>query len=298
MLGSLFPESQVEEAKEKDKKTCKKRKEKFYARRKTKEREIRVGDEVLMKDEKYSKKVPFDLNPLKVMKSKEGQITMERKGKTYKMNQNKVVRLPKRPVHLQTGCEDSNKDLEVESDSDVDLNMMDTADVVMIPVPILREEVDVDVWQWEEMLDSDDSEGGWVAVRGKEEEEGENEAEENGNGMETSADVEEDYESAREEEIEEHDDVLEEDVNDCAARVCKRPVFSKSEKKLRWVGCSVCDSWVHYPCLKLSQKEIKELDRSYTKYVCERCGGEKVEIDDYSRLSPRQKGERKKLARL
>ena len=60
----------------------------------------------------------------------------------------------------------------------------------------------------------------------------------------------------------------------------------------------MCDSWVYYPCLKLSQKEIKELDRSYTKYVCERCGGEKVEIDDYSRLSPRQKGERKKLARL
>ena len=93
-------------------------------------------------------------------------------------------------------------------------------------------------------------------------------------------------------------DVSEEDLSYCAALMCKKPGFSKSKKELRWVGYSKCDSWVHYSCLRLSQKEIKELDRSYTKYVCIGCGGEKIEIDDYSRLSPKQRGERKRIARL
>ena len=91
---------------------------------------------------------------------------MERKGKIYRRNQNKVVCLPKRPVHLQTGHEDLH--MEFESDSDVELNLIDMMEV-LVPAPVQREEIVEDGLNWDEVLDSDDSEGGWVAVGGRRE---------------------------------------------------------------------------------------------------------------------------------
>ena len=37
-------------------------------------------------------------------------------------------------------------------------------------------------------------------------------------------------------------------------------------------------------CLRLSRKDIKEQDKSNTWYVCQRCGGERVEVKDYSKM--------------
>ena len=148
---------------------------------------------------------------------------------------------------------------------------------------------------WEEVLDSDDTEGGWVTVGG------EGEAGREEETMEMSSDIEEEIGESNdvmEEEIGESNDVVEEDLNDCAAVVCKMPGYAHPNKELKWVCCKVCNGWIHFPCLRLSGKDIKELDKSYTQYVCERCGGERVEVENYSRLSPKQKSEKKRLARL
>ena len=73
------PDFQLKAAKEKDSKTRKKRKEDFDAKRRTKEVDINIGDNVLIKtDKKYSSNPPFDTNHLTVTNKKKGQITMKR----------------------------------------------------------------------------------------------------------------------------------------------------------------------------------------------------------------------------
>ena len=150
-------------------------------RRITRKMEIGIGDKVLMKKYgKYSNKVLVDLRPLEVTGNSERQITMKRKEKGYKRNQNKVVLLPNRWKHLQTGKEELDEKVEIESDSDVELNLLENEETVEVPVvmvemlrerdyPVIVESVeDEDGSYWEVMLDSDNTEGGWIAIGGEE----------------------------------------------------------------------------------------------------------------------------------
>ena len=212
-------------------------------RRKTRKMEIGIGDKVLMKKYgKYSNKVPVDLRPLEVTGNSERQITMKRKEKGYKRNQNKVVLLPNRWKHLQTGKEELDEKVEIESDSDVELNLLENEETVEVPVvmvemlrerdyPVIVESVeDEDGSYWEVMLDSDNMEGGWIAIG--EEERTEVEDVEETEIVNESGEVG-GNENVVDQEIGETYNVVEEDMNDCVTVVCKKPGYTHSKKKLK-----------------------------------------------------------------
>ena len=201
-------------------------------RRKTRKMEIGIGDKVLMKKYgKYSNKVLVDLRPLEVTGNSERQITMKRKEKGYKRNQNKVVLLPNRLKHLKTGKEELDEKVEIESDLDVELNLLDNEETVEVPMvmveiprerdyPVIVESVeDEDGSYWEVMLDIDNTEGGWNAIGGEERTEVEDVEE-----TEIVIELGEvgGNENVVDQYIGEMDNVVEEDINDSVTMVCKK----------------------------------------------------------------------------
>ena len=108
----------LQEAKQKDRETREKRKEKFDKRKTAKERDIKEGDRVLVAQKKTTTKPPFDPKPYKVTEVKGSQIVVERGDKTRVRNMGKVKLLKPRPdrlqlrVHHNTPHEESSDDEE------------------------------------------------------------------------------------------------------------------------------------------------------------------------------------------
>ena len=142
-----------------------------------------------------------------------------------------MVLLPNRWKHLQTGKEELDEKVEIESDSDVELNLLENEETVEVPVvmvemlrerdyPVIVESVeDEDGSYWEVMLDSDNMEGGWIAIG--EEERTEVEDVEETEIVNESGEVG-GNENVVDQYIGEMDNVVEEDINDSVTMVCKK----------------------------------------------------------------------------
>ena len=86
----LRGEEDLKKTKLNDEKSRLDRKEKFDARKKTVEVEIRVGDTVLVQQTKITTKPPFDPNPYTVIEVNGTQAVLEREGRTSKRSFNKL----------------------------------------------------------------------------------------------------------------------------------------------------------------------------------------------------------------
>ena len=103
------------EAREKDAKTREERKIKLDKRRRGKEIEYRIGDQVMIKQKKTTIKPPFDPKPYTVTEVEGMQVTAERGNKIRVRNKAKWKLVKERPARLQPAPRES---LEEDSDED------------------------------------------------------------------------------------------------------------------------------------------------------------------------------------
>ena len=80
-----------------------KRKAKEYAdkRRRAKDREVKVGDKILITQDKSTIRQPFDPNPYEVTKVSHAQVTAERNGRKKVRNMGKCKIVKERPGYLK-----------------------------------------------------------------------------------------------------------------------------------------------------------------------------------------------------
>ena len=80
-------------------------KQKQYFDRRAKEKTIKVGDNILVKQRKSTTQPPYDPSPYKVTKVKGNQISADRHGKRRIRDKNQIKLLPSRPITLTPSWE-------------------------------------------------------------------------------------------------------------------------------------------------------------------------------------------------
>ena len=91
----------LQEARQKDKETRLVRKEKLDKRKTAREKEVKVGDRVLLSQRKSTIKPPYDPKPYEVVEMKGTQVVAERGSKRRIRNLGKVKVLTERPEYLK-----------------------------------------------------------------------------------------------------------------------------------------------------------------------------------------------------
>ena len=127
MQVKLNPEADLEEAREKDKETRLERKEKRDKRKTAREKNIQIGDKVLIAQRKTTTKPPYDPKAYEVVDIKGTQITASRGSKTRVRNMAKVKVLKERPKRLQCSAKHTTS-MEDKSDEEDWLDIMPRQD--------------------------------------------------------------------------------------------------------------------------------------------------------------------------
>ena len=104
-------DSKLQEARLKDQETRADRKNKLDLRKTAKNKEISVGDKVLVSQRKSTTKPPYDPKPFKVIEIKGTQVTAERGNKKRVRNLGKVKVLRPRPEHPKLSKPNPNSTL-------------------------------------------------------------------------------------------------------------------------------------------------------------------------------------------
>ena len=120
-----------EEAQENNKEAKKKAKAYADKRRKAKDREVKVGDNILIAQDKSTIKQPFDPHPYKVTKVSHAQVTAERGGRKRVRNLGKCKIIKDRPGYLRD--KDHKDKRRQRYDSDSDLSDFDCVEETEIP---------------------------------------------------------------------------------------------------------------------------------------------------------------------
>ena len=110
------------EAQAQDERTRKERKERYDEKNKVKERQVKPGDRVLMKQEKMTVKPPYDPNPYKVVEVKGAQVTCSRGGKEKKRTKEKIKVVKERPEYLKQGGQ-TTRDVYTDYETEVEINL-------------------------------------------------------------------------------------------------------------------------------------------------------------------------------
>ena len=85
---------------------------------------MKLGDQIIMKQEKTTVKLPYDPKPYTVGGIKGAQITCQRGGKEKKRSQEKIKVVKMRPQHLRYRSETMNtRDTDSDAEDDVEINL-------------------------------------------------------------------------------------------------------------------------------------------------------------------------------
>ena len=85
---------------------------------------MKLGDQIIMKQEKTLVKLPYDPEPHTVRGVKGAQITCWRLGKEKKKRQEKIKVVTMRPQHLRHRAETMNtRDTNSDMEDDVEINL-------------------------------------------------------------------------------------------------------------------------------------------------------------------------------
>ena len=130
-----------QEAKAKDRETREKQKEVFDKRKRAVLKDIKSGDQVLIKQQKSTVNPPYDPKPFTVTKVKSAQVTAERGSTTRVRDMSKVKLVVPRPIHLRTRRQEERRQDSDSEDDDDDFNL----DAILGRGQPQEQEVDVQV---------------------------------------------------------------------------------------------------------------------------------------------------------
>merc|ERR1711864_42419 len=97
-------------------------KERYDRKNRVKERHIKPGDRVLIKQEKTTVRPPYDPKPYKVTEVKGAQVTCRRGGKEKKRPKEKIKIVEERPEYLTTRGQ-TYRDTQIDEDIEVEINL-------------------------------------------------------------------------------------------------------------------------------------------------------------------------------
>ena len=121
-LPALIPKPKTKEhrrAQENNKEAKRKAKEYADKRRRAKDREVKVGDKILIAQDKSTIRQPFDPNPYEVTKVSHAQVTAEGNGRKKVRNMGKCKIVKERPNYLKDKeCKEIRRQI-YESDSEL-----------------------------------------------------------------------------------------------------------------------------------------------------------------------------------
>ena len=123
-LPRALRESQGAEDKEiREKHMKEKEKQKMYydKRNKTKEKKIKVGDEIMLQQQKTTLRSPFDPDTYKVKEIKGSSVVVERRGRELFRAKNLIKVVKQRPEYLKEAEKEKTKKI-VDEDIDVDMD--------------------------------------------------------------------------------------------------------------------------------------------------------------------------------
>ena len=123
-LPRALRESQGAEDKEiREKHMKEKEKQKIYydKRNKTKEKKIKVGDEIMLQQQKTTLRSPFDPDTYKVKEIKGSSVVVERRGRELFRAKNLIKVVKQRPEYLKEAEKEKTKKI-VDEDIDVDMD--------------------------------------------------------------------------------------------------------------------------------------------------------------------------------
>ena len=115
-LGKDDGEVRARHSKEKEKQKM------YYDRRKrTKEKQIKVGDEIMLQQQKTTTRCPFDPDTYKVKEIKGSSVLAERRGRELFRAKNLIKVVKQRPLYLRETKEKTQKVVDEDIDIDVDM---------------------------------------------------------------------------------------------------------------------------------------------------------------------------------
>ena len=123
-LPRALRESQGTEDKEiREKHTKEKEKQKMYfdKKNKTKEKKVKVGDEIMLQQQKTTLRSPFDPDTYKVKEIKGSSVVAERRGRELFRAKNLIKVVKQRPEYLKETEKEKTKKI-VEEDIDIDMD--------------------------------------------------------------------------------------------------------------------------------------------------------------------------------
>ena len=93
----------------------------FDKRNKTKEKQLEVGDEIMLQQQKTTTRSPFDPDTYRVKEIKGSSVVAERRGRELLRAKNLIKVVKQRPAYLKEAEKEKSKKI-IEEDIDVDMD--------------------------------------------------------------------------------------------------------------------------------------------------------------------------------
>merc|ERR1712002_1245747 len=98
-----------------------KQKKNFDKRNRTKEKQLEVGDEIMLQQKKTTLRSPFDPDTYKVKEVKGSSVVAERRGRKLTRAKNLIKKVKQRPEYLKEAGKEKTKKI-IEEDIEVDMD--------------------------------------------------------------------------------------------------------------------------------------------------------------------------------